>query len=71
MKILKRQITMTETDAVALIVVGGLCLLIALILPHPTRRWWLLALGVINIFNGWRLRRKISAAKDSQSHSDS
>jgi hypothetical protein len=65
MKILKRQITMTETDSVALIVVGGLCLLIALVLPHTARHWWLWALGLGNIFNGWRLRRKIAAAKNS------
>jgi hypothetical protein len=71
MNIFKRQITMSETDAVAMMVVGGLCILLALILYHTSHVWWLLALGIGNLFNGWRLRRKIAAAKKSQGHSDS
>jgi hypothetical protein len=69
MNIFKRQITMPETDALALMVVGGLCLLLALFLHHSNHLWWLFALGIINLFNGWRLRRKVAAAKKSQDHS--
>jgi len=71
MKIFKRQITVSETDAVALMVVGGLCILIALLFPHASPAWWFLALGVVNLVNGWQLRRRIAAAKKSKGHSDS
>jgi hypothetical protein len=71
MNIFKRKVTMSETDSVALMVVGWLCLLLALVLHHSSRVWWLVALGVGNLFNGLRFRRKIVAAKKSQDHSDS
>jgi hypothetical protein len=71
MKISKPQLTISETDAVSLMVAGGLCLLLALVLHHSYHFWLLFCVGLLNFFNGWRLRRRFAAAKKAQDHADS
>ena len=70
MKIFKK-VTSPAIDSAFMLAVGTICLLIALIPPYGHRAALFLAIAIVNLFNGWRLRRKISATKDSQSHSDS
>ena len=71
MKISKLKFTISETDAVALMVAGGLCLLLALVLHHSYNFWLVLVVGLLNFFNGWRLHRRFAAAKKAQDHAGS
>jgi type III secretory pathway component EscV len=66
-----KQVTSPAADSKFMLVVGAVCLLIALIPPYEHRAALFLAIATVNLVNGWRLRRKIAAAKGSESHSDS
>jgi type IV secretory pathway TrbD component len=73
-KALNRQITSPGTDAGISIAMGLACLIIAAILlfgRRPAGATIPGLIGVINIFSGWRARRKIAASKDSESKSRS
>jgi hypothetical protein len=69
----EKQVTSPETDSVIMFCIGLGCIAIALLPPygfhHHTAFFGVGA--AVNLINCWRLRRKISAAKDSRPDSDS
>jgi hypothetical protein len=62
MNVFNRQITSPKIDYTLTLAGGTLCLLVALILPHGQPKGWGAIIGAVNVFNGWRLKRKISAS---------
>jgi hypothetical protein len=71
MNLFKKQITSPDSDSIVLAVIGGACLGVAVLPPYNRHTVYFAPLAAGNIFNAWRLRRKIAVSKDSQSHLDS
>ena len=71
MNIFKKQVTSPDVDSAFIIIVAIGCLVFAAVPPYGHRAACFSAGAAVNFFNYWRLRRKIAAAKDSESHSDS
>lgn len=65
MNIFKHQVTDPETDCSLMFATSAVSLIIAAIPPYGLRTTTFVVLALGNGFNGWGLRRKIAAAKNS------
>jgi bacteriorhodopsin len=71
MKLSKTQITSPETDSMLVLGLAIFCLILAVIPPYGHRAAYFGCGAAANFISCWLMRRKIAAAKKSQSHSDS
>ena len=71
MNIFKKQVTGPDVDSAFILIVAIGCLVLAVVPPYGHRAAYFAAGAAVNFFNYWRMRRKIAAAKGSESHPDS
>jgi len=63
---LKKEVTPPELDCGFMFIVGVISLLLALLPSFGIRTVFLIALGVLNVGNGWRLYRKIKKSRTTE-----